>query len=333
MKVSMVMAVHNGEKFLGETLQSIFAQTYPHLEIIIVNDGSTDSTKFILDHIEDPRVRFIHLEENQGAANALNIGINAAKGDWIAIQDADDISYPSRIEDQVNYLLENPSLVGIGTFVKCISGDQDIPDSAYEGMMNFKNSYVTRKQIRKVIYWGCPFTHSSVMFSKQVFSEVGGYDPQFKIAYDYDLWLKLLEKGDMEIVPKVLLDYRMHKSSLSNSDGYATLDEVQIASSRAIFRSVIQKGYNPPSVCLIGPHKACNNYLAKIVPRVDFDVFSTIDNNQKKKIANAIRNVENGNIDAILVLDFPEKHRILRMFWEKGLRFNKDVFLLINELE
>src|SRR4051794_1452857 len=205
MLISMVMAVHNGEQFLKEALDHALAQTYPHLEIVIVNDGSTDSTQLILDQINDSRVRVIHCKKTQGAAHALNLGINEAHGDWIAIQDADDNSYPTRIEEQVNYLQKHPSLVGIGTLINCISGDVEVPDEAYKGMKNYKNSHIKRKQIRKGIYFACPLTHSSVMFSKHVFKEVGGYDSSFKIAYDYDLWLKLLEKGDMELVPKVLL--------------------------------------------------------------------------------------------------------------------------------
>jgi glycosyltransferase involved in cell wall biosynthesis len=84
MKVSLVMGVYNGERFLNETLDSILAQTYSNLEIIIVDDGSTDSTAEILNSIKDERLRIIHLDKNRGVANALNVAISQAKGDWIS---------------------------------------------------------------------------------------------------------------------------------------------------------------------------------------------------------------------------------------------------------
>ncbi|MFF2446617.1 glycosyltransferase family 2 protein [Neobacillus sp. NPDC058068] len=333
MFVSMVMAVHNGERFLKEALDHALAQTYPHLEIIIVNDGSTDSTPLILDELNDPRARVIHLEKNQGAAHALNVGINNAQGDWIAIQDADDNSYPARIEEQVNYLQQHPSLVGVGTLIHCISGDVDVPDEAYEGVKNFKNSNITRRQIRKMIYWGCPLTHSSVMFSKRVFREVGGYEPKFKIAYDYDLWLKLLEKGDMEVVPKILLDYRIHQSSLSNKNEVRTIDEVQMASSTAIYRALVQGKQHEPKVIIIGPEKGCGNYIAKIAPKSGLKVVNMIYKNRSKQVSEAIRKLKKEKADAIIVLDDDEKQTILRKLAESRLILNKDVYVLINILK
>ncbi len=329
----MVMAVHNGERFLKEALDHALAQTYPHLEIIIVNDGSTDSTKLILDQINDPRVRVIHLNKNQGAAHALNLGINESHGDWIAIQDADDNSYPTRIEEQVNYILQHPSLVGIGTLINCISGDADVPDEVYEGVKNFKNSYIKREEIRKVIYFSCPLTHSSVMFSKHVFKEVGGYDSTFKIAYDYDLWLKLLEKGDMELVPKVLLDYRMHRGSLSNSNEVLTIDEVQIASSSGIYRALVQEKQHQPKVMIIGPQKGCENYIANVAPKSGLQVVKMIYKNRSKQVPVAIHKLKKGEADAIIVLHDDKRQKILRKLQEGRLKLNKDVYALFNVLE
>jgi glycosyltransferase involved in cell wall biosynthesis len=331
--VSMVIAVHNGERFLKEAVDHALAQTYPHLEIIIVNDGSTDSTKVILDQIHDSRVRVIHCEKNQGAANALNIGIKEARGEWIAIQDADDNSYPNRIEEQVNYIHQHPSLVGVGTLINCISGDVDVPDEAYEGTKNYKNSIIKRKGIRKVIYFSCPLTHSSVMFSKPVFKKVGGYDSTFNIAYDYDLWLKLLEKGDMELVPKVLIDYRIHRGSLSNSNEVRTIDEVQLASSRAIYRKLVQEKQHQPKVMIIGPQKGCENYIANVAPKSGLQVVDMIYKNRNKQVKLAIQKFKKGEIDAIIVLHDDQRQKIVRKLEEGRLKLNKAVYALYNVLE
>jgi glycosyltransferase involved in cell wall biosynthesis len=332
MLVSMVMAVHNGEKFLKEALDHALAQTYSNLELIIVNDGSTDRTKQILDETKDQRVKVIHLEQNGGAANALNLGIKEANSQWIAIQDADDNSYPTRIEEQAKYIQEHPQLVGVGTLVKCISGDAHIPDDVYEGWTNSRNYHISRKDIRKIAFSGCPFTHSSVMFSKSVFWEVGGYDPSYEIAYDYDLWLKLLEKGELEKVPKVLLDYRIHQSSLSHKNGYATINEIQLAASRAIFRFLNREKQGHPKIIIIGPQKGCENYYANIAPLSGLQVAKIISKNRSRQIPSVIRKLKAGEIDAIILLDDNKKREILREFGY-NLKLNKNFFNLFTVIE
>lgn len=333
-KVSMVMAVHNGEKFLSETLDYALVQTYPNLEIIIVNDGSSDGTKQMLDEISDERVRVVHLEENQGAAHALNTGISEAKGEWIAIQDADDHSYPERIAEQVKYIQDHPQLVGVGSFVKCISGDPDIPDSVYGGLTQSRNTHNSRDEIRKIIFWGCPFTHSSMMFNKKVFWEAGGYDTRFKIAYDYDLWLKLLERGELEKINKVLLDYRIHKGSLSHKNGQMTVDEIQLASARAIFRKFQREGQEQPKVIVIGPAASCRNFQEVIEPLSGLKIERMIyKKTWRKKIPFAIDNLRNGVADAIIVLENRKKNLMVAKLTKRGLKLNKHFFVLYNILK
>ncbi len=334
MLVSIVMAVYNGKRFLSEALDHVLSQTYSNLEVIIVNDGSTDSTKTILDAIDDKRVKVIHLEKNQGAANALNIGIREAKGSWIAIQDADDNSYPTRIEEQVKYIFEHPQLVGVGTLVKCISGSPDVSRGLLKGLTKARNSFVSRKQIRKKIYSGCPLTHSSVMFCKDVFLEVGGYNSDFKIAYDYDLWLRLLEKGEMENVPKVLLQYRIHSESLSHKDDIATLKEVQIASSRAICRLFKKDQSYRPRIIVTGPEKGCEYYKNHIASTSGLKVKTLIfDKDWNTQISYAIKKIQEGKIDAIIVLDGARQKNILNDLKSNNLTLNVQVFRLFNLLE
>ncbi|MEH7743906.1 glycosyltransferase family 2 protein [Neobacillus drentensis] len=332
MLVSMVMAVHNGEKFLQEALDHALGQTYSELEIIIVNDGSTDRTKQILDANKDQRVKVIHLEQNGGAANALNVGIKEANGQWIAIQDADDNSYPTRIEEQVKYVQENPQLVAVGTLVKCISGDAHIPDNEYEDWTNSRNYHKTRKELRKIAFSGCPFTHSSVMFSKSVFWEVGGYDSSYKIAYDYDLWLKLLEKGELEKVPKVLLDYRIHQSSLSHKNGYATIHEIQIVASKAIFRAKSQEKRRSPKVIVVGEQKSCEYYIQNIIPLSGLEVIRIIDQDSSK-ITSAIKKKRFKKADAIIILDNTNLKKIIRILGINYLKFNKHYYILFNTVD
>ncbi|QXM05394.1 GT-D fold domain-containing glycosyltransferase [Crassaminicella indica] len=328
MLVSMVMAVHNGEIYLKEALDSMLSQTYKNIEIIIVNDGSTDTTKDILDQITDNRVRVIHLKDNRGAANALNIGIKEANGSWIAIQDADDNSYPTRIEEQVKYVLEHPLLVGVGSFIECISGRDNISEYNLKSIAQKRNFFRSREEIRKNIYYGCPLTHSSVMFSKDSFFDVGGYNTDFKIVYDYDLWLRLLEKGEIENVPKVLVQYRMHNESLSNKNARETLKEIQIASSRAIYRLFRRNKNYMPKVMVIGSKKGCENYKEYIAPNSGLKVEAFI--HERWQVPYISRCLKEGKIDAIIVLDGRGKDKIMDDLKRRGLKLNTNVFCLYN---
>lgn len=111
-KASFVIPVYNGQAFLAETLQSCIDQTVDKIEIIVVDDGSTDGTKIILDHFEklDPRVKVIRLDNNQGRSNARNIGVKAAKSDLIFTLDADDVCLPDRVEKTLKFLKKNPGI-------------------------------------------------------------------------------------------------------------------------------------------------------------------------------------------------------------------------------
>lgn len=113
-KVSVVMSVYNGEKYLPETIDSILNQTFKDFEFIIINDGSTDKTAKILTSYDDPRIRIFN-QENMGLTKSLNRAISLAKGEYIARMDADDISYPERLKKQVDYLNKNPDIGLVGS--------------------------------------------------------------------------------------------------------------------------------------------------------------------------------------------------------------------------
>lgn len=330
MLVSIVMAVYNGEEFLKEALDSALDQTHTNIEMIVVNDGSTDGTKKILDNIDDTRVRIIHLEKNQGAANALNVGISQARGKWIAIQDADDNSYPTRIEEQVKYIVKHPELAGVGTFIECIGGGLGVSGGMLRGVEKNRNSFISREEIKENIYWGCPLTHSSVMFSKDIFQKVGGYNTEFKIAYDYDLWLRMLENGAIENVPKVLLQYRIHKKSLSHRDSVTTVNEIQIASSRGIYRRFNKGQQCQSKVIVMGPKDSCKNYTEYIAPASGLIVKDSIYKDYYTKLPHVLNGIKARKIDAVILLGGDNKEKVLQYLQRKGLKLNEKVFNIYN---
>jgi glycosyltransferase involved in cell wall biosynthesis len=119
-RISVVMSVYNGEKYLRQAIESILQQTYTDFEFIIIDDGSTDSSREIIQSYDDKRIRLVINEQNIGLTKSLNKGIRLAKGEFIARMDADDISLPQRFEKQVAYLDSHPEVGVLGTYANII---------------------------------------------------------------------------------------------------------------------------------------------------------------------------------------------------------------------
>jgi GT2 family glycosyltransferase len=252
MGISVVTAVHNGAAFLNDAIGSILAQTEQDFEYIIVNDGSTDRTQEILGQIQDPRVKIIHQAENMGAAHCLNLAISQAGGDWIAVQDADDISLPNRLERQVDFLKNHPETGLAGSYVKCL----------YEGRELQKRAKATEQQMNSQssdLIYGSSFCHGTFMFSKKIFQAIGGYSPKFKIAYDYDLLVKFWQHGPVRKIPEVLYSYRLQEKSLSSRDLFATNKESMEVSIKAIHACMEE---DPRDFLILGTPAACRFFQA-----------------------------------------------------------------------
>lgn len=184
-KVSVVMSVYNGEKYLREAIDSVLNQTFKDFEFIIINDGSTDETQEILESYNDSRIILIH-QKNMGLTKSLNKGIALAKGEYIARQDADDISMPERLEKQIEFLKHHKSIILLGTAAQIIDE---------KGVHLYTTEYpCDYSSIRKAMKHNNYFIHGSVMFRRQYFFEVGGYRELFFTAQDCDLWLRFIER-------------------------------------------------------------------------------------------------------------------------------------------
>jgi glycosyltransferase involved in cell wall biosynthesis len=328
MKVAVVMGVYNGEAYLRETIDSILAQTYKDIEVIIVNDGSTDTTAKILEQITDERVNIIHLDVNQGAANALNIAIKQTEAGWIAIHDADDISLPDRIQEQVTYIQANPEVVAVGSFIECIKGN-NISDSRTTGMARTKNSIITWEQIKEGLFQGCPLTHGSMLFSKEAYLKAGGYDTSYQIAYDYDLYTRLVSVGPIENVPKVLYQYRISSNSLSNLDVVKTSNEFLIACCKYIRSYWFSSKVNAPRVVVFGTKEGCRTFEDLMLNKAILNVREKISGFKEDKIKQVYKDFKKGNIDAFIILsNAPDENKIKSLLEQKGLTLNKKTFTL-----
>lgn len=193
-RVSVILPVHNGARFVERAIRSVGQQIFSDWELIVVDDGSTDATPEIVRSLgkQDRRIRYVRNQENLGIQKSLNRGLSEARGEYVARIDDDDWwEDTGKLEKQVELLDSHPevALVGTGTVVVDEEGKE---------IFRFLQPETDAAIRRKILFKNC-FTHSSVMFRRDVVLGYGGYDesPQAKHVEDYDLWLKLGAKWKM----------------------------------------------------------------------------------------------------------------------------------------
>lgn len=209
--VSVVMAVYNGQKYLTEAIESILKQTFQDIEYIIVDDGSTDeSRKIIEDYVrQDTRVRAVFLDKNAGLPTALNVGIERASGRYIARMDTDDISDTKRIEVQYAFMQKHPEVAICG-----VQGWYINESGVCIGKKNLPQSYT---DIRKKLLWNNQLIHSSWFARKEIFENYQ-YNTRYTKSQDYELLLRLIADHTIVNLPERLIYWRVHEQSLSWSD-------------------------------------------------------------------------------------------------------------------
>jgi len=211
-EVSVVMGVYNGGKDLYESVNSILSQQGVDFEFIIVNDGSTDGSAEKLDAFaaEDARVKIIH-QENAGLTRALIRGCSESRGEFIARQDADDVSLPGRLAAQLDVLKHNPDIVLVSSWSEC-----EGPNG--EDLFTHKPADDVGESTRKLLNGNeGPSAHGSAMFRKCAYAQAGGYREEFYCAQDNDLWLRIGHLGRYCVIQEVLYRYKVCPRSISGS--------------------------------------------------------------------------------------------------------------------
>ena len=205
-KVSVILPAYNAEKTIEDAIQSILNQSYYDIELIIIDDGSTDNTKNIITSFHDQRIRFIS-RENKGLGNTLNELIELSNYDLIARMDADDIAYIDRIKLQVEKFNINPKLSMLGGQIDFLVNDT---------LFNRANMPLKHKEIRHELMKGrFPICHPAIMFRKKIAQQVGCYRVG-GAGEDLDFFLRMSEVGEIANLPEKILTYRMELNSLSS---------------------------------------------------------------------------------------------------------------------
>jgi glycosyltransferase involved in cell wall biosynthesis len=206
-RVTVLMPAFNAGKYIAEAIQSVLDQDYSGFELLVVDDGSTDNTRQVIAGFSDPRIRLLW-QEKKGISAALNLGLQEARGYYVARFDADDICFSRRLTRQTQFLDRNPDYVLTGSDAEYITENG-------EHLFDFSCIAVGHGEIMKKIYHYCPFIHSAVMYRKAEVIAAGGYALDAHNFEDYLLWIRLARIGKFYNLPEKLLKVRFNPSSVT----------------------------------------------------------------------------------------------------------------------
>lgn len=258
-KISVILPVYNAQSYLRESIESILNQSFEDFELIMINDGSTDDSLSIMESYTDQRIRIIN-QSNAGLPISLNRAIAIAQGQYLARQDADDISLPERLAKQVAYLDSHPQCALLGTWAQILVEKTPTDRSLSHPHLNGDIQL-------KLLFFNC-FVHSSVMIRKSALETTGLY-PEEKEKFppeDYDLWLRIAKHWEVANLPEVLLQYRELPNSISRSK----LDMMQ---ERARLMSLL-------AIKEILPEQVTNDEIATLVLAMTNEPFAAPQSNK-----------------------------------------------------
>lgn len=211
--VSIILPVYNGERYLKYAVDSILDQTYSNFELIIINDGSSDGSKQLIDNYvnQDERIVAIH-QENIGLVATLNKAVEISKGIYIARMDADDISLPRRLETQVTLMQNTPGAVLCASCFDVIN--------EYNEFVRLSVAPAYNDDLKRSMHLYNPIAHGSVMYKKEAFLQVGGYSDTVGPTEDYDLWIRLSNIGQFVYSERSLFRWRMNPEGITHSNNH-----------------------------------------------------------------------------------------------------------------
>jgi len=228
-RVTVLIGAYDSAATLGGAIDAILGQTLTALELIVVDDGSRDGSAAIAEAAagRDERVRVLRMGTNVGISRSLNAGIEAATAPVIAVQDADDLSAPERLARQLALLDERPDVAVVGCRMREVDelGAELRPRTAFAA-----------GDVRDVLLRFNPIPNTSAAFRRAAVRALGGYDPRYRYAMEYDLWLRLAERHAVVALDEVLATRRMSRTNVAARAERAQIGEALAIRARALRR-------------------------------------------------------------------------------------------------
>ena len=213
-KISVILPCYNAEAFIGEAIRSILDQTFTDFELIVIDDGSKDSSANIIHSFNDKRINYVKNETNLGLIKTLNRGLSIARGEYIARMDADDISFADRFEKQVQYLDAHPEIGLLGSGYVCFPVTRTVIPIEKPTLFDVMRSN--------------PFAHPTIMFRREMFHDYGlYYDVNYPHAEDYELWSRAIRYLGCHNLQEPLLKYRVHPDSITKTQSKQMSDTAE----------------------------------------------------------------------------------------------------------
>jgi glycosyltransferase involved in cell wall biosynthesis len=240
------MPTYNGERFLRAAIDSILGQTFRDFELIVIDDGSTDGTPAILREIaaQDDRISVLTNERNLGIAGATNRGLAAARGEYVALQDHDDISLPHRFQTELDFLNSHPDIALVGSAAALID----------ENGAAYADSPLPCDEIDikwRLLFCGDAFHYTSIMVRRSTMQAIGGYgeDPAFRFAEAYDPFSRLAMNHCVANLPETLVLWRRHPGATSLQRQEEQLRSGEVISRRNISLLSDRGRYEDTDLC------------------------------------------------------------------------------------
>lgn len=235
--VSVVIPVFNGSEYLRQAIDSVLGQTYEAVEIIVVDDGSTDDSSAIARSYSEHVA--CYSQPNRGVAAALNRGIQEAKGHYIAWLSHDDVFLPEKLQQQIGFLGQHPELRACYTDFYIINADGEI-------IREVEAPWYPRQRAIWVLFGNMYINGSSMLIERACFDEVGLFDEALKYSQDMDMWMRMLLAFDIGRVPEMLLKWRSHPGQGSRDVKHHTSEKWEAY--RRVFEALLAKGLYPKQV-------------------------------------------------------------------------------------
>ena len=280
--LSIVMPVYNRERYITASVKSILSQTFSDFEFIIVNDGSTDKTKEIIENFKDERIILISNESNKGIVYSRNKGLSVAKGKYVGMFDSDDTAFPNKFEEQINFLTDNPDIGMVGSWVKHIDENGTILKNKWK--LKAKSKFIPA-----IMLFRNYFVQATVVIRKEAIP-ADGYSDGFDIVEDSKMWFDVSLKNKIANIQKYLLYYRVHTGGVSN-----TGSEKHIKNSKKLFKYIF-------------------NYLQINPTEKELDLHYLIKNQKKINTIKELKRLEQW------LLKISNQNKILQIYDQKVLK-------------